>query len=47
MNITENIFPESYKINNEGKLEIKWSEGNHISHFDPSWLRSHCYTVKQ
>ena len=46
MDVTENIRPESYKINNEGKLEIKWSEGNHISHYEPSWLRSHCYTIK-
>ena len=45
MNVTENIRPESYKINNLGKLEIKWNEGNHISHFEPSWLRSHCYTI--
>ena len=45
INITENIHPESYKINNKGKLEIKWSEGNHISHFEPSWLRKHCYTI--
>ena len=46
MNVTENIHPESYKIDNEGKLEIKWNEGNHISNFEPSWLRSHCYTIK-
>ena len=46
VNVNENIHPESYKINNEGKLEIKWNEGNHISYFEPSWLRSHCYTIK-
>ena len=46
MNITENIHPESYKINNKGKLEIKWSEGNHISHYDPRWLRNNCYTLR-
>ena len=45
MNVTENIRPESYKINNEGKLEIKWNEGNHTSYFESSWLRSHCYTI--
>ena len=45
MNVTEKIRPESYKINNEGKLEIKWNEGNHISLFEPTWLRSHCYTI--
>ena len=25
MSVTENISPESYKINNRGKLEIKWN----------------------
>jgi gamma-butyrobetaine dioxygenase len=45
INVSENIQPESYKINNEGKLEIIWNEGSHTSHFEPSWLRSHCYTI--
>ena len=47
INVNENISPESCKINNEGKLEIKWNEGNHISYFEPSWLRSHCYTINK
>ncbi len=37
LEITENIKPEYFKINAEGKLEIKWSEGNHTSYYDPSW----------
>ena len=45
MDVSENIQPESYKINDEGKLEIIWNEGSHTSHFEPSWLRSHCYTI--
>ena len=40
-----NIEPKAYKINNEGKLEIVWNEGNHTSHYDLSWLRKNCYTI--
>ena len=47
LEITENIKPEYFKINEEGKLEIKWCEGNHTSYYDPSWLRKNCYTLKQ
>ena len=47
ISVTENICPASYKINNKGKLEIKWNEGNHISYFEPIWLRNHCYTIKK
>ena len=44
---SENIQPSDYKINFDGKLEIKWSEGNHTSYYDPNWLRKNCYTIKQ
>jgi len=44
---SENIQPSDYKINSDGKLEIKWSEGNHTSYYDPNWLRKNCYTIKQ
>ena len=27
-----NIEPKTYKVNNEGKLEIVWNEGNHTSY---------------
>ena len=40
-----NIEPKTYKINNEGKLEIAWNEGNHTSYYDQEWLRKHCYTI--
>ena len=40
-----NIEPKTYKINNEGKLEITWNEGNHTSYYDLNWLRKHCYTI--
>ena len=45
--VSKNIHPESYSLNNKGKLEIKWSEGNHISYYDPNWLRKNCYTLKK
>jgi len=40
-----NIEPKAYKINNEGKLEIVWNEGNHTSYYDQEWLRKNCYTI--
>jgi len=40
-----NIEPKTYKINNEGKLEIVWNEGNHTSFYDQKWLRKNCYTI--
>jgi gamma-butyrobetaine dioxygenase len=46
LNVSENIKAKDLKINNEGKLVIEWSEGNHTSHYDPSWLRQNCYTIK-
>ena len=33
------------KINDEGKLEVVWSEGNHTSYYDQEWLRKNCYTI--
>ena len=44
--VSESIKPVAYKINEKGKIEIKWSEGNHTSYFDPIWLRKNCYTIK-
>ena len=41
-----NINPKTYNINNSGSLEIEWSEGDHKSSYDPSWLRENCYTLK-
>ena len=45
LTVSEKIYPESCSLTNGGKLEIIWSEGNHISQFDPKWLRNHCYTI--
>jgi gamma-butyrobetaine dioxygenase len=43
---SENLGAKESKINEEGKLEIEWNEGNHISYYDPIWLRKNCYTLK-
>ena len=46
LNVSENIEAKEFKINKDGKLIIKWSEGEHTSFYDPSWLRNNCYTLK-
>ena len=46
LNISTDISPKTYNVNNNGSLEIEWSEGNHKSSYDPSWLRENCYTIK-
>jgi gamma-butyrobetaine dioxygenase len=46
LEVSKNLIAEESKVNEEGKLVVKWSEGNHISHYDPKWLRENCYTIK-
>ena len=46
LNVSKNLNPTTYKVNDEGKLEIVWSEGNHTSFYDINWLRKNCYTIK-
>jgi gamma-butyrobetaine dioxygenase len=46
LNVSENIKAKDFKINDDGKLVIQWSEGNHTSYYDPKWLRENCYTLK-
>ena len=46
LNVSENIHPKAFTINDKGQLEIEWSEGGHISHYDVEWLRHNCYTMK-
>ena len=46
LNVPQDINPKKYDVNEEGKLEIEWSEGGHISFFDQKWLRDNCYTIK-
>ena len=45
LEVSTNIEPKTYKVNNEGKLEIAWSEGNHTSLYEQEWLRKNCYTI--
>ena len=45
LEVSTNIEPKTCKINNDGKLEVEWSEGNHISFYDQKWLRNNCYTI--
>jgi len=45
LEISTNIEAKTYKVNNEGKLEIEWSEGNHTSFYEQEWLRKNCYTI--
>jgi gamma-butyrobetaine dioxygenase len=46
LNVSENIKAKDFKINEDGKLMIEWSEGGHISYYEPKWLRENCYTLK-
>ncbi|RZO49721.1 MAG: DUF971 domain-containing protein [Candidatus Pelagibacterales bacterium] len=46
LKVSTNIKAKDFKINHDGKLEIKWSEGDHTSYYDPKWLRKNCYTLK-
>jgi len=46
LKVSSNIKAKDCKINDDGKLVIEWSEGNHISFYDPNWLRENCYTLK-
>ena len=46
LDISENLNVKESKIDGEGKLVVKWSEGDHTSFYDPKWLRENCYTLK-
>jgi len=46
LEVSENLCAKEFKINEDGKLVVKWSEGNHTSYYDPIWLRENCYTLK-
>ena len=46
LDVSTNINAKDFKINDDGKLVIQWSEGNHTSYYDPNWLRKNCYTLK-
>ena len=46
LNVSTDIRPKNYNVNNKGILEIEWSEGDHKSSYEPLWLRENCYTIK-
>ena len=46
LEVSTEIKAKDCQINDDGKLVIEWSEGNHTSYFDPKWLRENCYTLK-
>ena len=46
LDVSTNINAKDFKINDDGKLVIQWSEGNHTSYYDPNWIRKNCYTLK-
>ena len=46
LNVSKNLSIKDFKINESGSLQVQWSEGDHTSYYDPNWLRSNCYTLK-
>ena len=46
LDVSKNIYPTKYSINDDGNLILDWSESNHQSIYLASWLRDHCYTIK-
>ena len=46
LNVSTDINPKNYNLDESGSLEIEWSEGGHKSSYDPKWLRENCYTIK-
>ena len=39
LKVSNQINPKKYSINSSGKLEIEWSEGNHISYYDSLMIK--------
>ena len=46
LKVSTDIKAKDFKIDDDGKLVIQWSEGDHTSYYDPKWLRENCYTLK-
>ena len=46
LNVSPDINPKNYNLDENGSLEIEWSEGDHKSSYNPKWLRENCYTIK-
>ena len=45
LDVPLDIEAKKCKINDDGKLEVVWSVGNHTSYYDQEWLRKNCYTI--
>ena len=45
LDVPLDIEAKKCKINDDGKLEVVWSVGNHTSYYDQKWLRKNCYTI--
>ena len=46
LEVSENLAVQDFQLTGDGKLEVKWNEGNHTSFYDLKWLRENCYTLK-
>ena len=46
LEVSKNLSAKKFRVNEKGKLVIEWSEGNHTSYYDSTWLRENCYTLK-
>jgi gamma-butyrobetaine dioxygenase len=46
LKVSTEIKAKKFEINDQGKLVIEWSEGEHTSYYEPKWLRENCYTLK-
>jgi len=46
LDVSLDINPKNYNLDENGSLEIEWSEGDHKSSYDPKWLRENCYTIR-
>ena len=38
------IAPVSEVLSDDGALAVTWAPDGHISHYEPEWLREHCYS---
>ncbi|MDC0216317.1 TauD/TfdA family dioxygenase [Candidatus Pelagibacter sp.] len=46
LKVSKNIEAKNFRVNEDGKLAVEWSEGDHVSYYEPKWLRENCYTLK-
>ena len=46
LKVSKDINPKKFSVNDDGKLQIEWSDGHHVSYYDQKWLRDNCYTIK-